>query len=58
MKIVKRDNEFNVEMLDNGFLFTASGRDDGDDWETAKVFYPSLEEMFEAMKLWTTLPKS
>lgn len=32
-------------MYDNGFMVEVSGRDDKDDWKTAKIMCPTLEDV-------------
>jgi hypothetical protein len=44
-KLTKADDSLNVYFYDNGYMVEVSGRDDNDDWTTAKVMCSSLEEV-------------
>jgi hypothetical protein len=44
-KLTKADDSLNVYFDDNGYMVEVSGRDDNDDWTTAKVMCSSLEEV-------------
>jgi len=44
-KLAKADDSLNVYFYDNGYMVEVSGRDDNDDWKTAKVMCSSLDEV-------------
>jgi hypothetical protein len=44
-KLTTADDSLNVYFYDNGYMVEVSGRDDNDDWTTAKVMCSSLEEV-------------
>jgi len=44
-KLTKADDSLNVYFYDNGYMVEVSGRDDNDDWKTAKVMCSSLDEV-------------
>jgi len=44
-KLSKCGDSLTVNMYDNGFMVEVSGRDDKDDWKTAKIMCPTLEEV-------------
>ena len=44
-KLSKVDESFTVNMYDNGFMFEVSGRDDEDEWATAKIMCTTVEEV-------------
>ena len=44
-KVKKRDEDFRIYTYDNGYLIEVGGRNDEDDWVTAKVFVESIEEV-------------
>lgn len=48
-KIRKRDEDFRIYTYDNGYLIEVGGRNDEDDWVTAKVFAQTLTEVQEAV---------
>jgi len=49
-KLSKVDESFTVNMYDNGFMFEAAGRDDEDDWATAKIMCTSIDEIVDLIK--------
>jgi hypothetical protein len=49
-KIRKRDEDFRIYTYDNGFLIEVGGRNEDDDWVTAKVFATSIAEVNEAVE--------
>ena len=44
-KLKKVNESFTVNMYDNGFMIEVSGRDDNDDWATAKIMVGSVDEL-------------
>ena len=44
-KLTKADDSCNVYFYDNGYMVEVSGRDENDDWKTAKIMCASLEEV-------------
>lgn len=44
-KLVKVSDSFTVNMYDNGFMLEISGQDKDDEWTTAKILVPSVEEL-------------
>lgn len=48
-KLDKVNESFTVNMYDNGFMIEVSGRKD-DDWRTAKIMVPSIEELVVLIK--------
>ena len=44
-KLAKADDSCNVYFYDNGYMVEVSGRDENDDWKTAKIMCASLEEV-------------
>lgn len=57
-KLDKVDESMTIQMYDNGFVFEISGRDNSDDWATAKIVCASLDEVMTLVKEATTLPRS
>lgn len=57
-KLSKVDESMTIQMYDNGFVFEISGRDDSDDWATAKIVCSSIDEVMTLVKEATTLPRS
>ena len=44
-KLTKIDEDMNIRMYDNGFLFEVNGRDDNDDWAGVKILCNSLDQV-------------
>jgi len=44
-KLTKVNESFNINMYDNGFMIEVGGRDDNDDWVTAKIMVSSVDEL-------------
>jgi hypothetical protein len=56
-KIRKRDEDFRIYTYDNGYLIEVGGRNDEDDWVTAKVFAQTIAEVQEAVEhILTNIP--
>jgi len=49
-KLQKVNDNFTINMYDNGYMLEISGRDDNDDWCTAKILCPSIEELVVLIK--------
>lgn len=49
-KIRKRDEDFRIYTYDNGFLIEVGGRNEDDDWVTAKVFAVGIQEVKDAVE--------
>jgi hypothetical protein len=56
-KLSKSNDNLNVYFYDNGFMVEVSGRDDSDDWKTAKIMCTSIEEVTEILKEAAGLPR-
>ena len=57
-KLKKVDESFTVNMYDNGFMLEVSGRNEEDDWSTAKILCKDIEEVIEHIRIIPTLPRS
>ena len=49
-KLTKRDEDFRIYTYDNGYLIEVGGRDDDDNWATAKVFVSEIDDVAEVVK--------
>jgi hypothetical protein len=49
-KLTKVSDSLTVHMYDNGFMVEVSGRDSDDDWKTATILCPTLEEVNAVIK--------
>jgi hypothetical protein len=50
-KIKKRDESFEIYTYDNGYLIQVGGRNEEDEWATAKVFVTSIAEVQDAVDI-------
>lgn len=46
-KLTKINDNFNINIFDNGFMVEASGKTADDDWATVKVMCSSEEELVQ-----------
>jgi len=44
-KLTKVNDNFTIHMYDNGFMLEISGRNDSEEWTTAKILCNNLEEL-------------
>lgn len=49
-KLAKCGDSLTINMYDNGFMVEVSGRDSDDDWKTAKILCPTLDEVYAVIK--------
>ena len=49
-KIEKVNDNFSVYMYDNGFMLEIGGRDDNNDWVTAKILCKDMNELLDLIK--------
>lgn len=57
-KLSKCGDSLTVNMYDNGFMVEVSGRDSEDDWKTAKIMCPTLDEVYAVInEAATVLPR-
>jgi hypothetical protein len=55
-KLVKVNENFTINRHDNGFMIEVGGRDDNDDWKSAKVIVSTEDELIEVIKEALSLP--
>ena len=48
-KLTKVNESFTINMYDNGFMLEIGGRKD-DDWKTAKIMVPTIEDLVALIK--------
>lgn len=56
-KLKKCNDSLTVNMYDNGYMVEVSGRDDNDDWKTAKVVCETLEEVTQVIIEASSMPR-
>ena len=49
-KLAKADDSLTINKLDNGYVVEVSGRDEQDEWATAKILVPTLEGLLELLE--------
>lgn len=54
-KLNKVNDNFSVYMYDNGYMLEVSGRDDNEDWTTAKILCKDLDELIALIKEASTM---
>ena len=56
-KLVKVNDSFSVNLYDNGYMFEVSGRNEDEDWATAKIVCNNLDELVALIKEATNMPR-
>lgn len=57
-KLAKCSDSLTVNVYDNGYMVEVSGRDHDDEWKTAKIMCPTLEDVYAVLKeAATVLPR-
>ena len=56
-KLSKINDNLQVYFYDNGFMIEVSGRDENEDWKTAKIMCSTLEEVSAIIQEATDMPK-
>ena len=54
-KLSKVNESITVNRYDNGWMVEVGGKDDNDDWKTAKILCTTEEEMLSVVKEWNTM---
>jgi len=57
-KLSKVDEDITIRQLDNGFVFEVGGRDNDDEWATAKIVCNDLETVQSLVEEATKLPRN
>jgi hypothetical protein len=57
-KLVKVNDNFTINMYDNGFMIEVGGRDSEDDWKTAKIIVSSVDELVALVKEVAEFPRN
>ena len=56
--LTKRNNDFEIEILSNGYVIKAGGVDNNDSWVTRKIYFNTVEELMTAVVMYTSLPEN
>ena len=54
-KLSKVNENISINRYDNGFMVEVGGRDNENDWKTAKVLCNTEEEMIAVVKEWNSM---
>jgi hypothetical protein len=57
-KLVKVNENFSINMYDNGYMIEVSGRDDEDNWKTSKIIVDTVEELLVLVREATELERA
>ena len=57
-KLVKVNENFTINMYDNGYMIEVGGRDDEDNWKTAKIMVGTVEELLELVREATEIERA
>jgi hypothetical protein len=49
-KLVKVNENFTINMYDNGFMIEVNGRDDDNEWKTAKIMVGTVDELIALVR--------
>lgn len=56
-KLSKVSDSYTVNMYDNGFMVEISGRNEENDWATAKILCGDLSDVLELVKEIADMPR-
>ena len=56
-KLEKVNENFTINMYDNGFMIEVSGRDSDEEYKTAKIMVPTIEQLLELVKEAANMPR-
>jgi hypothetical protein len=56
-KLAKVDGYFQVNMYDNGYMIEVSGRNDEDDYETARIMTGDVDGIIDLVKDITSMER-
>lgn len=57
-KLTKVNENFQINVYDNGYMIEVGGRDDNDDWKTAKVIVSSKKELLDLVSEVLDMPRN
>jgi len=57
-KLTKVNENFSINMYDNGYMIEVGGRDDEDNWKTAKILVSTVEELLELVREATEIERA
>ena len=54
-KLTKVNESISINRYDNGFMVEVGGRDEENDWKTAKILCNTEEEMLAVVREWNSM---
>ena len=57
-KLIKVNENFTINMYDNGYMIEVGGRDDEDNWKTAKIMVGAVEELLVLVREATEIERA
>ena len=57
-KLVKVNENFTINMYDNGYMIEVGGRDDEDNWKTSKIIVDTVEELLVLVRESTEIERA
>ena len=57
-KLTKVNENFTINMYDNGYMIEVSGRDDEDNWKTSKIIVDTVDELLVLVREATELERA
>ena len=56
-KLAKVNDSFSVNMYDKGYMFEMGGRNEDEDWVTAKIVCNNIDELVALIKEASSMPR-
>jgi hypothetical protein len=56
-KLAKVNDNFTVNMYDNGFMVEVGGRDSDEEWKTSKILCNTLEDLIAVITEAVSMPR-
>lgn len=57
-KLIKVNENFTINMYDNGYMIEVGGRDEEDNWKTAKILVSTVEELLVLVREATEIERA
>ena len=57
-KLVKVNENFTINMYDNGYMIEVGGRDNEDNWKTAKIIVDTVDELLALVQEATEIERA
>ena len=54
-KLAKVNESITINRYDNGYMVEVGGRDDDNEWKTAKILCNTDQDMLAVVQEWTTM---